>query len=364
MSIVGRAVATKTTLPVVSNVLLATDNGRLKLAATNLEVGITCWIAASVDEEGAITVPSRLFAEIVGSLSLGTVEMALNTRTRTLQVHCGSTDASIKGIDAEEFPRIPEVGDVPAAVIRAEELRAAITQVVFAAATDDSRPVLTGVLLAFEGQKATLAAADGFRLAVREVTLDEAVAEPLSLLVPARALGELLRILGDQTDPVQIMVTTSKSQVLFRMKDVDLVSRLIDGTFPNYRQIIPGRWDNRLVVNTKEFRDAAHIASFVARDAANLVKLEVVPGEELTPGKVVVTATAAEVGETKGDIIATVEGEGLTISFNAKFISDVLAVMDTPQTVLELTSSSSPGVFKPTSKDDYVHVIMPMHTVR
>jgi DNA polymerase III subunit beta len=334
MSAVGRAVATKTTLPVVSNVLLATDAGRLKLAATNLEVGITCWIAASVDEEGAITVPSRLFSELVSSLPSDRVEMALNTRTRSLQLHCGSTDANIKGIDADEFPRIPEVGDVPTAEVRADELKEAVSQVVFAAATDDSRPVLTGVLFAFEGGKLTLAAADGFRLAVRELALIGEVDQPLSLLVPARSLVELARLLSDQSDPVQLMVTPNKSQVLFHMKDVDLVSRLIDGTFPNYRQIIPGRWDNRVVMGVKEFRDATRTASYVARDAANVVKIQVTPGEELTPGKVIITATAAEVGETTGGIDAAVEGEGLTISFNAKFITDVLGVIDTPQVVL------------------------------
>jgi DNA polymerase III subunit beta len=365
MSIVGRAVATKTTLPVVMNVLLATENGRLKLAATNLEVGITCWVAANVEEEGAITVPSRLFAEIISSLPKNQpVDLTLETRTQTLKVHCASYEASLKGIDFEEFPRIPEVGDVAAAEVRADDLKQSINQVVFAAATDDSRPVLTGVLFAFEGEKLTLAAADGFRLAVKETPLVGSVAEPLTLLAPARWLAELGRILGDQNEPVQVMVTQNKSQALFHMKDVDLVSRLIDGTFPNYRQIIPGHWDNRVVLGKQDFEDAAKIASYVAKDAANVVKLQVAPGEELTPGKVVITAAAAEVGEAIADIQATVQGDGVTISFNAKFIADVLAVIDTAQVALELTSSSSPGVIKPVGKEDYVHVIMPMHTVR
>ncbi|MCL4465456.1 MAG: DNA polymerase III subunit beta [Chloroflexi bacterium] len=364
LSIVGRAVSTKSTLPVVSNVLLATEDSRLKLSATNLEVGITCWIGAKVDEEGAITVPARLFSDLVNSLPPEKVDMVLNTRTRSLNIHCGAFEANLKGIDAEEFPPIPKVGDVPTAQIKADELRQAINQVAFAAATDDTRPVLTGVLMTFDKDKVVLAAADGFRLAVRELQLSEATPERLEILVPARALLELSRILGDSEEPVQIMVTPNKSQVLFHMINVDLVSRLIDGTFPNYKQIIPTHWESRVVVNNGEFAKAVRIASFVARDAANVVKLQVTPGEDLTPGKVIVTATAAEVGDTLGGIDATVEGEGIQIAFNAKYVSDVLSVLDTPQVALELTTPSSPGVLKNIGKEDYIHVIMPMHTVR
>ncbi len=364
LSIVGRAVAAKSTLPVVSNVLLATEDSRLKLSATNLEVGITCWIGAKVDEEGAITVPARLFSDLVNSLPPDKIEMNLNTRTRSLNIHCGSYEANLKGIDADEFPPIPKVGDVATAEIKADDLRQAISQVAFAAATDDTRPVLTGVLVTFDEDKATFAAADGFRLAVREIGLAAPVTQRLEILVPARSLLELGRILGDAEEMVQIMVTPNKSQVLFHMSSVDLVSRLIDGTFPNYRQIIPSHWENRVVVNNAEFAKAARVASFVARDAANVVKLQVIPGEDLTPGKVVVTASAAEVGDTVIGIDATVEGEGVQIAFNAKYISDVLGVLDTPQAALELTGPSAPGVLKNVGKDDYIHVIMPMHTVR
>lgn len=364
LSIVGRAVATKSTLPVVSNVLLATEDSRLKLSATNLEVGITCWIGAKVDEEGAITVPARLFSDLVNSLPPEKVDMTLNSRTRALNIHCGPFDANLKGIDAEEFPPIPKVGEVPTATIKADELRQAINQVAFAAATDDTRPVLTGVLVTFDKDKVVFAAADGFRLAVRELQLSEAVPEHLELLVPARALLELSRILGDSEEQVQIMITPNKSQVLFHMSNVDLVSRLIDGTFPNYRQIIPTHWETRMIVSNVEFAKAVRIASFVARDAANVVKLQIAPGEDAMPGRMTVTATAAEVGDTVGGIDGVVEGEGVQIAFNAKYVSDVLGILDTPQVALELTSPSSPGVLKNVGKEDYIHVIMPMHTVR
>ncbi len=364
LTIVGRAVAARSTLPVVSNVLLATDDSRLKLAATNLEIAITSWTPARVDEEGAITIPARLLNEFVSSLPTEKIDMALNVRTRTLNLKCASYEANIKGIDAEEFPPIPRVSEEATTLADPEQLRAAIGQVAFAAATDDSRPVLAGVLASFEGQTLTLAAADGFRLAVRKVPLLQAVAERVEVVVPGRAMQELARILAEQDEPVQISLTPNKSQVLFRMKDVELVSRLVQGTFPNYQQIIPQRYTTRVVVGTSELAKATKLASFFARDAANVVRVQVTAGEDLKPGKLVVAATAAEVGDTVGGIDAVVEGENVQIAFNAKYLADVLGVLNSNQVALEVTTSSSPGVVKPVGSDDYVHVIMPMHIAR
>jgi DNA polymerase-3 subunit beta len=358
---VGRAVATKSTLQVVSNVLLAADEERLKLAATNLEIAITYWLDATVGESGAITVPARLLTELVNSLPPGKIDLNLNVRTKTLGLRSGSFEANVKGIDAEEFPPIPTISDTPTTTVSAEILREAIGQVVLAAATDDTRPVLAGVLASFEGDKLVLAAADGFRLAVREVALSSPIAERCDVIIPARALHELGRILSDDEEPVAITVTPNRSQILFHMPNVNLVSRLVEGTFPNYRPIIPQRHSCRVVVNTKEFLNATRVAALFARDASNVIKLQASPGEELTPGRMIVVAQAAEVGDTTGGIDATVEGEGMQIAFNVKYLQDVLGVISTSQVGLEVSSPSSPGVVKPVGVDGYTHVIMPMH---
>ena len=233
LSIVGRAVSPRSTLPVLGNVLLATDAGRLKLSATNLEVGINCWIGAKVEEEGAVTVPARTFIDLVNALPPDKVDMELVVRTQTLNLRAGRSEANVKGIDAQEFPHVPVPDGEGGVSVDPDDLRNAIEQVAFAAATDESRPILTGVLAKFEDAILTLAAADGFRLSVRTIPLSHAVLDPFSVIIPARALTELGRISGEQKDPVMITVTPTRNQVLFQLTDIVLVSQLIDGNFPS-----------------------------------------------------------------------------------------------------------------------------------
>lgn len=364
LAIVGRAVATRSTLPVLGNILIQTDQSRLKLAATNLEIGINCWIGAKVEEDGATTVPARILMDFVNSLPPEKIEMELTTRTQTLNLKCFRYDANIKGIDATEFPLIPTAepdGDVS---IEPELLRQMISQVTIGAATDETRPVLTGVLVKLEDNQLTMAAADGFRLAVRTAELERAAPVPIEVIIPARALGELARVSAEVEEPVQVTITEGRNQVLFHLPQVDLVSQLIEGTFPNYKQIIPRGYATRTVVDTKAFLSAARIASFFARDAANIVRLQLEPGTDLSPGVLTVRATSAEVGDNVTQIDATVEGEPLEIAFNAKYLMDVLNVIGASQTVVETSTASSPGVFKPAGRDDYIHVIMPMHIAR
>jgi DNA polymerase-3 subunit beta len=361
LSIVGRAVSPRSALPVLGNILLASDEGRLKLAATNQELTITCWTDAEVKEPGAITIPARLLGEFVGSLPKERIELALHAKTGTLNLRCATYEANVKGIDAEEFPPIPEVGDHALVSLDPKLLHEAIGQVAFAAATDDSRPALAGVLLSFREQALTLAAADGFRLAVRRLELAEPVAESVDIIVPARALAELARILGDQEEPIRVSATPNRSQVLFRLKDVELVSRLIEASFPNYQQIIPTSHATRGIIDTKVFASAIRIASFFARDSSNIVRLQVTAGGELTPGTVKIEATATDVGDTSGSIDAVVEGDATQIAFNAKYLADVLAAVTTTQVSLECTSPSRPGVIRPVGSEGYTYVIMPMH---
>jgi len=362
LGIVGRAVSPRSTLPVLGNVLVATDGGRLKLSATDLEVGINCWIGAKVEEEGATTVPARTFIDLVNALPPGQVDLELVVRTQTLNLRAARSEANIKGIDAQEFPIVAlpdeEAQGIP---IEPDVLRSAIEQVAFAAATDESRPILTGVLAQFENETLTLAAADGFRLSVRSVTLPDAVSEPFSIIIPAQALTELRRVSGEQEEEVTIHVTPERNQVIFELADVVLVSQLIDGNFPDYRQIIPRERTTHTVLDTAPFLKACKMAQIFARDAANISRIQVESGSELEPGQVRVSATSAETGEDVSELDASVEGEDVEVAFNVNYLIDVLSVVDAAQVALDTTTSSSPGVIRPVADDTFTHVIMPMH---
>lgn len=361
ISIVSRAVATRSTLPVLGHILLATEGDRLKLAATNLEIGITHWSAARVSTEGAITVPARQLADYVNALPPDNVEMELNPKTQTLHLKCARYDANIKGVDASEFPIIPTIGDDNKILIDPDTLKEIIAQAIFSAAQDDSRPVLTGVLARFDKDSVTFASADGFRLSVRSAVLGSKLAAPVNIIIPAKALADVSRIMGDQDAPVEIAITENRSQVLFHLANTDLVSQLIDGNFPDFNQIIPKSHTTRTVMNTNELQNAVKAASVFARESSNTVRLNVSSGSDMGGGRVVITAQSAETGDNVGEIDATVEGEPIEIAFNARFLADVLGVLNSPQVALETIGAASPGVVKPVGREDFTHVIMPMH---
>ena len=367
LSTVGRAVATRTTLPVTQNVLITTDNSMLKLSATNLEIAITTWIGAMVEEEGSITVPARLLTEFVASLPSERIEMTATSGPKMLQLSCARSEARINGTDAEEFPPIPTVEDGLGAKIDHQVLRTAISQVVFAAATEESRPVLTGVKMELEGDRFSIAAADGFRLALYRGALQEPVQEPVSVILPSRTLNELNRFLGDQEDPVEMTVTPAKGQVLFKLKDTEVVSQLIQGTFPNYSQLIPQSYQTRTIFDLQELLRAARSASIFARDGSGIVRLQMVPSpgdaaaaDGGSNGKVIISARAEEMGDNQDEVDTKIEGDESKIAFNSKYLLDVLSVLERGQVALETTTPSSPGVFRPIGADSYVHVVMPM----
>jgi len=360
LNTVGRAVATRSTLPVTQNILLSAEQSRLKLAATNLEMAITCWVGAKVKQKGQITVPARLLTDFVNSLPNDLIEINLPAGGRILELKSGRFQAHIHGIDAADFPPIPPISDGIATTIEAASLREGITEVAFAAATEESRPVLTGINTEFDGDQLNLVAADGFRLAVHKTTLTARVKEKTTVIIPARSLSELGRLLGEQEEPVEITVNEKKTQVLFRLKDAELVSQLIQGSFPNYSQVIPQSYTTRAVVDISEFLRVTKMSSIFARDASGIARLVITPGSELTPGKVTVSAQAEEVGDNVGEVEALIDGEEAKIAFNVKYLSDVLSVLPQAQIALELTTPSSPGTIRPIGVDNYVHVVMPM----
>jgi DNA polymerase III subunit beta len=368
LTLVSRAVASKTALPVLGNVLIVAENDRVELSATNLEIGITTSISAQVEEPGKITVDARLLGEFVGTLPADTVHLSVDNDRTVLSVQCGRDHASINGIGADEFPVNPSGSNASFALdIEAQLLREMIGQVEFAAATDDSRPVLAGVLLRFEDSTITLAAADGFRLAVRHGQLEASAGERRSLITPARAIRELGRIIGDSTDPLHLIVTANGGQMLVRIGtpgepgSTEFHARLIDGTFPDYKQIIPKEFGTKVELGRDALLNAVRRASFFARDANDAIKFDVKPdGDSGEPGVVEITARAAERGDSESFVDAGIDGPTMQVAFNSRYLVDVLGVIRQGRVSLGLNGPNQAGVIRAAGSDDYSHVIMPM----
>ncbi|MCB9155597.1 MAG: DNA polymerase III subunit beta [Caldilineaceae bacterium] len=393
LSIVGRAVSSRSTLPILGNILLEAKNNQLRLAATNLEVGINCWIGAKVEDEGAITVPARLLTEFVNSLPADRIDMELAVRTQTLHLRCARYDANIKGIEAIDFPIIVTSGvdvgeddeqshvlDGVNLELETDGLRKMVDQVVFAASTNESQPTLNGVEVTFNQNALKMAATDGVRLSVRSVNLIQdgmqEIGEPLKVIVPAKSLGEMARISADADDekPVQVIISEPRNQILFQVwgksgesrgvfDRVEMVSQLISARFPDYNMIIPKGFETRTVMDTATFLKAVRVASLFARDSSNVVRMAIAPGNGAQSGQVRLTATSAEMGDNVNELDAMVEGDGLEICFGAHLLSDALSHMDQPQVVLETTQPTRPGLFRPVGigEEEYIHIVMPMN---
>ena len=359
LSVVGRAVATRSTLPITQNVLLSTEQSMLKISATDLNMAMTTWIGAQVEEEGAITVPARLLSDFVNSLPPERIDIEASSQPIGFNIKCVSFESNISGTPADDFPPIPAVEGGLAAKIEPDVMREAINRVAFAAATEDSRPVLTGVKTEISGDDFKFAAADGFRLAVYSGKLAEPPSEDIEFLIPARVLNEISRLLGTQQTAVEFMVTPSSNQALFRVEDVEIVSSLIAGNFPNYNQLIPQSHTTRVVLDSDDFLRATRTAAIFARDGSGIIRLQMWSGEDDAPGRLTVSSRAEEVGDNEGQLGAAVEGEDAKIAFNSKYLTDVLDVLN-GEVAMEVSSPSSPGVLKPVQGGDYVHVVMPM----
>jgi len=364
---------------------------QLRLAATDRAIGINCWIGATVEEEGAITVPARLLGEFVNNLPSDSIDMELTEQTQTLNLRCARFSANIKGIDAYDFPIVPtagggdEEGDMTGILsganiaLETAGLRKMIDQVVFAASTDDSRPSLTGVEVCFKEDRLSMVATDGHRLSLRSIQLDGSpVDEEITVIVPARSLSELARISGDADEavPVQVVVTQERNQVLFQFagkadeakggfQRVELVTELLDVRFPPYQSIIPKEKETLTVVDRASLLNAVRIAFLFAKDNANIISMALLPaGEEQLTSQVRLSASSSEMGDSVNEVDATVEGEPLEITFNARYLIDLLNQVDEPQIALETTQSTRPVAVRPIGmgEDEFLHIIMPMHT--
>ncbi|MCX6055209.1 MAG: DNA polymerase III subunit beta [Chloroflexi bacterium] len=360
LSVVSRAVSPRSTLPVLANVLLATDEGRLRLSATNLELGITCWIPAQIQEEGSVTIPARTLVDLVGTFPPENVQMTLDTRTQTINLICNTSIHDIKGIDAQDFPPIP-VPDLSEGVdLNLIDFKEMIQQVTFAASADEARPVLQGVKMEVQENQITLAATDGFRISVRKELLANPIKQNFSIIIPARAMSELARISSDNDKTVTMVVPQSRGQVIFHLKDSELVSQLIDGNFPDFGAIIPQTYKTRTTLSTPAFLKACKQAEIIAREGNNVIRLNILPAEN-GAGSVEISALTEETGKSDIPIEANIDGSGLLIAFNVRFLREVLDVIHSPNVALETNANNSPGVIRPVGDDHFVHIIMPMH---
>jgi len=364
LGVVGRLVSSQPGLPILANVLLETEDSKLKMTATDLELGVHTWIGAEVKGEGKITIPARTFAEFVSSLPPEGV--SLDLEKQLLKVTTINNSAQFNTLPPDDFPAVPGVADGDLLMsLPAEEFQKAIDRVAFAAATDDSRPVLTGIKIEAEGTILTLVAVDGFRLSRQIMELEKSVKEKMDLLVPAKALQELSRVISDvsvegekkKKDMVEVYVLKDKNQVAFRHKAVALVSRLIDGQFPEYKSIIPTGYQTKVEMERDQLQNAVRIVNIFARSTiGNKAIMEFSPDKK----EIKVSASLSEIGENESSFEAAIEGESLRIGFSSKFLADMLSSIAGDKMVFEGSAPAAPGVFKSKGDDSYLHIIMPM----
>ena len=351
LGIVSRSVGTRTTLPVLNNILLKTEKGGLKLSATDLEIGISTWIGAKVDMDGAVTIPAKLLLDYITTNN----DKKISFELKNLNIHFESEHykANIKGIEASEFPLIPTVKRKTEIEIPTKDLEKAISKVIIASALDESRPVLAGIYITGDQGKLKIVATDSYRLAEQTINLTKKISSAVSFVVPQRTMAEVLRILPQANDTVTIY--PGENQVEFILGETALVSRLIEGTFPDYEQIIPKKSKTQIKVSAVEFNNAIKMASLFARESANNIKLNTSP-----PSKISVLATSPHLGDNISEVSGKVTGESLEIAFNAKFILDVLQVINDPEITLEMSDNLAPGMLRGSNDPNYLYVIMPL----
>ncbi len=351
LSRTSRIVPIKPQLPIIANVLLETQEGRLNITATNLETTEAVLVGAKVGKDGGICVSSRLLLELVTTLPQSTVR--LTVKEGTLLVETGGFRAAIPGVAAGEFPQIKEGGKATFAALGKDELMGAVAQVIFAAATDEGRPLLTGVRILGKDGETQLAATDGFRLSVKRVSLT--TKEPLDLLVPARALSEVVKVSMEEKETKEINIARPEpSQMIFVVGDTEIRTRLIDGDYPNFEKIIPTKYNTRVLLEKAALLSAAKSAAIFARDNANIVKLHI---ENQT---VTISANTPQVGQNQVDVEANVDGEGGDMAINSRFLLECLSNFPGDELLFEMTGSLNPGVFRPVKDDSYLHIIMPV----
>ncbi len=355
VQVVQRAVSAKSTLPILSGILLQTENNRLNLTATDLELGIHCSIPVQVIEEGSVVLPARIFLEIVRKLPDTPIELEMAPGAKTLTVHYNPSQFTINTMDPEEFPVIPELDGNIEVSLKSVIYKHMVKQIAFASASDENRPLFTGILFAIEHDIIKLVATDTHRLALRTGTSETNNETNWKSIIPVKALVEVSRLLKDEDQTIQISM--NKNQVLFRFGEISLISRLIEGQFPNYKQVIPSSCKTKIRVNSKSLLEAVERASLFARDGSNVIKLK------SQASILVITSNSPELGKVYEEVPIEIQGEETQIAFNSRYLIDVLKVVDSEDIVIELTGSLSPGIIRPIEVNNYIYLILPVRTI-
>lgn len=350
MSAVGRATSARTTMPILANVLLETAADSLRVTATDLEVTVRVQIPAQVERGGLVTLPSRLLAEITSHLPPAPVEVRVEEGTSVAEITCERSSFEVVGLPASDFPRVPEGEVERVCTLPGPLLRTMIRQTLFAASTDDTRPFLTGVFVTGEGDVLRFVATDGGRLALRSARV--ALDRPVSAIVPSKTMHELVRLCGAVEGDVEVGLVDN--QMVFSAGDVRVFTRLVGGQFPNYQQVIPKEFKQRVRVGTERLYAALRRVAITARDSATVVRLA---AQEST---LRLSSSTPEVGQAREELDVDAAGEPMEVAFNARFLLDALAVVETDEVELELTGPLSPGALRPVGSEEYVYVVAPV----
>ena len=363
LGIVTRVVSSRPTLAALGTVLLKSEDGRLRLTTTNLEIGLSCWLEAHMDGDLAIALPARTFSDMVGALEGGGDVHIHANGERKATVKSGSSRTVLNGMDAEEFPPLTEVfgNEALALTLVSSEVRDAIRQVAFAASVDDMRPILQGVQVEMDQYSLRLAATDGFRLAVRTLQMPAPAAKQTRFTIPAAALKELARILPDSQETFRLYSLKNRNQLAFRTGDVELVTQLLEGNFPDYKVIIPKSAKLKVTLATDELLKACKQVEIIAREGGHVAKFTFTPTTD-EKGGLVVSAQSEETGSSEIAVpLHKLEGPALSIVFNVRFLKDVLEVVRSKEISFEANAGNTPAVIKPLNGEDYLYVVMPMH---
>lgn len=352
LSSVSRSIGIRSTLPVLGNILLSTAGGKLKLAATNLEIGVIKYVSAEISEEGEVTIPAKTLLEVIQSL--GPAKIEFETGGEIINISSGKFKASINGISANEFPVIP-LPEGKGVGFKKEVLKSC-SQILFAAAADEGRPILTGILTQVKDGKLDLVATDGFRLAHSEVKIEGS--DDFKCLIPKRTFEEVLRIVdedsGEEDQDIEIFTQTSQNQIIFKVGLAIISSRLIEGNFPSWEKIIPADFKARAVVERAVLISASKLASVFARNEANIITFKV------RKGQFIISSEAKELGSQTNEVEAQIEGEELEIAYNGRFLLDVLSATTATQLIMEFSGPLSPTLVKPVGIEGLEYILMPV----
>ncbi|MGB9911486.1 MAG: DNA polymerase III subunit beta [Microgenomates group bacterium] len=357
LSLVSRAVSSKSQLPVLSNILITTEKGQLKLSATNLETGINYWLGAKIEKEGAICVSAKNLTEFVSFLPPEKIE--LEVKENSLSLKSGNYSASFVGLSPSEFPLLPTVDLKGIFSFDYQKMAEAINQLFFAASTDESRPVLTGILFQIKDGDLILVATDGYRLSFKKIEklkgLEKLKEIKEKIIIPAKSLVEVIRVLEEEKEgKINLDLISSSTQVVFSSAHAQVISRLIEGDFPDFERIIPSSYNTKIILEKEDFLRAVRSAAIFARESANVVKLKIKKGE------LKISANAPQVGENLVNLEVSQEGEDNNIAFNVRYLLDFLNSTSAKKIVFETSGALNPGVFKPEDDSSYLHLIMPV----